>query len=204
MSLPRQRGVARPKTRPVARRSVAAALLLELASTTWSATAQADAVRFRIQPETSEVTFSATSRIMNATGSFHRVAGEVAVDPKDPATAKITLSIEADSIDTGIGMRDNHLRSEDFFDVRQFPWITFQSVRVEAAGRRATVVGQLTIHGVTREVAVPVDVNLTDVALVASGEFVINRRDYGITYQSVLNPVGNEVRVAFTFRARAA
>jgi polyisoprenoid-binding protein YceI len=204
MSPPRQRAAAWPKARPVARRSVAAALLLALVSATWSTTARADAVRFRIQPEASEVTFSATSRIMNATGSFHRLAGEVSVDPKDPASAKITVSIEADSIDTGIGMRDNHLRSEDFLDVRQFPWITFQSLRVEAAGRRASVVGRLTIHGVTREITVPVDVNLTDVALVASGEFVINRRDYGITYDSFLNPVGNVVRVAFTFRARAA
>jgi hypothetical protein len=48
-----------------------------------------------------------------------------------------------------------------------------------------------------------VEVDLTDLALVATGEFVINRRDYGIAYQSSLNPIGNEVRVAFTLRARA-
>ncbi len=203
MSPPTQRAAGRSTARQVARR-LGAALLLALGSASWSAIAGANPVRFRIEPEASEVTFRATSRIMNATGSFHRVAGEVTVDPKDFATAKITLSIEADSIDTGIGMRDNHLRSEDFLDVRQFPWITFESVRVEAAGRRATVVGRLTVHGVTREIAVPVDVSVSDVALVASGEFVISRRDYGITYQSFLNPVGNAVRVAFTFRARAA
>ncbi len=140
---------------------------------------------------------------MNADGRFHRLGGEVMVDPKDPTTAKVTLSIEAASIDTGIAMRDNHLRSEDFFDVRQFPVITFESLRVEAAGRRATVFGRLTLHGVTREITVPVDVALTDVALVASGEFIINRRDYGLAYQSFLNPIGNEVRVAFTVRAHA-
>ncbi len=126
------------------------------------------------------------------------------VDPKDLTTAKVTLSIDATSIDTGIGLRDNHLRSEDFFDVRQFPTITFQSLRVEGAGRRATVLGRLSLHGVAREIAVPVDIDLTSPALVATGELVINRRDYGITYQSFLNPIGNEVRVAFTFRARAA
>ncbi len=122
----------------------------------------------------------------------------------DLTTAKVTLSIDATSIDTGIGLRDNHLRSEDFFDVRQFPTITFQSLRVEGAGRRATVLGRLSLHGVAREIAVPVDIDLTSPALVATGELVINRRDYGITYQSFLNPIGNEVRVAFTFRARAA
>ncbi len=193
----------RRKAGTLVRRWLAAALLLALASPPWSAPAWADALRFRVQPEASEVTFKATSRLMNADGRFHRVAGEIVVDPKDLSTARVTLSIEAASIDTGIGRRDNHLRSEDFFDVRQFSSITFESLRVEGAGRRATVFGRLTLHGVTRELAVPVEVDLTDLAMVATGEFVINRRDYGIAYQSSVNPIGNEVRVAFTLRARA-
>ena len=164
--------------------------------------ADADPVRFRIQPEASELTFKATSRLMDADGTFHRVEGDVVVDPKDLTTARITLSVEAATIDTGIGMRDRHLRSEDFFDVERLLVITFESLRVEAAGRRATVFGRLTLHGVTREVAVPVDVTVSETALHATGEFVINRRDYGITYQSFFNPIGHEVRVAFTFRAR--
>jgi polyisoprenoid-binding protein YceI len=184
--------------------SVSAALLLTLAWPAWHATAWADAIRFRVQPEASEVTFRATSRLMNAEGQFHRLSGEVVADPEDFTTAKVTLSIEAGSIDTGIGMRDSHLRSKDFLDIRKFPTITFESRRVEGSGRRTNVIGQLTIHGVTREIAVPVRVSVTELALVASGEFVINRRDYGITYQSFLNPVGDDVRVSFTFRARAA
>jgi polyisoprenoid-binding protein YceI len=99
-------------------------------------------------------------------------------------------------------MRDKHLRSSDFFDVDRFPTVVFQSLRVEAAGRRATVVGRLTMHGVTREIAVPIDVQITNTALVASGEFIVNRGEYGISYNSFVNPIGNEVRVAFTFRAR--
>ena len=193
----------RRKAGTLVRRWLAAAVLLALAFPPWSATAWADAVRFRVQPEASEVTFKATSRLMNADGRFHRLAGEIMVDPKDLSTARVTLSIEAASIDTGIGRRDNHLRSEDFFDVRQFASITFESLRVEGAGRRATVFGRLTLRGVTRELAVPVEVDLTDLAMVATGEFVINRRDYGIAYQSSVNPIGNEVRVAFTLRARA-
>ena len=193
----------RRKGGTLVRRWLAAALLLAAASPPWSAPAWADAVRFHVQPEASEVTFKATSRLMNADGRFHRLAGEIMVDPKDLSTARVTLSIEAASIDTGIGRRDNHLRSEDFFDVRQFSSITFESLRVEGAGRRATVFGRLTLRGVTRELAVPVEVDLTDLAMVATGEFVINRRDYGIAYQSSMNPIGNEVRVAFTLRARA-
>src|SRR5262245_38029602 len=180
------------------------ALLGLLAAAAAGAPAAAAPRRFIIQPDASEVSFKATSRFMNADGRFHQVAGEVVVDPGDPATARISVAIEAASIDTGIGLRDNHLRSADFFDVERFPAITFESLRVEALGGRATVSGRLTMHGVTREIAVPVDVTLSEMAMVASGEIVVNRRDYGITYNSSLNPVCNEVRVSFTFRARAS
>jgi polyisoprenoid-binding protein YceI len=166
--------------------------------------AEAEPARFRIQPEASDVGFKATSRLMDADGKFSRLTGEVTLDPKDPATAMITLTIESASIDTGIGMRDKHLRSGDFLDVARFPTMTFESQRVEVVGRRATVTGQLTLHGVTREIVVPVDVRFSESALVATGEFQLNRRDYGINYSSFLNPIGNAVHVTFTFRARAS
>ncbi len=167
-----------------------------------SAPARAESLRFRIQPEASEITFRATSRLMNAEGHFGRFSGDVVADPAGPTGARITLTIDAASLETGIEMRDKHLRSADFFDIERFPTIAFQSVRVEAAGRRATVMGRLTLHGVTREIAVPVDVQITETALVASGEFIVNRGEYAMNYNSFLNPIGNEVRVAFTFRAR--
>lgn len=167
-----------------------------------SAPARAESLRFRIQPEASEITFRATSRLMNAEGHFGRFSGDVVADPAGPTGARISLTIDAASLETGIEMRDKHLRSADFFDIERFPTIAFQSVRVEAAGRRATVMGRLTLHGVTREIAVPVDVQITETALVASGEFIVNRGEYAMNYNSFLNPIGNEVRVAFTFRAR--
>ena len=162
----------------------------------------AEPLRFRIQPEASEITFRATSRLMNAEGRFARFSGDVVADPTALASARISLTIDAASIDTGIEMRDNHLRSSDFLEVDRFPTVTFQSVRVEAAGPRATVVGRLTLHGVTREIAVPIDVQITSGALVARGEFIVNRGEYAMNYNSFVNPIGNEVRVAFTFRAR--
>lgn len=175
---------------------------LVLVMLTGSAPARAESLRFRIQPEASEITFRATSRLMNAEGHFGRFSGDVVADPAGPTGARISLTIDAASLETGIEMRDKHLRSADFFDIERFPTIAFQSVRVESAGRRATVMGRLTLHGVTREIAVPVDVQITETALVASGEFIVNRGEYAMNYNSFLNPIGNEVRVAFTFRAR--
>ena len=184
----------------IARRLTLGVLLLAMLAT--SGATAAEPLRFRIQPEASEISFRATSRIMNAEGHFGRFSGDVLADPNSPAGARIILTIDAASIDTGIQMRDKHLRSADFFDVERFPTIAFQSLRVEAAGRRTTVVGRLSLHGVTREIAVPVDVQITDTALVATGEFIVNRGEYAMNYNSLLNPIGNEVRVAFTFRAR--
>jgi len=189
--------VSRPS---LARRLTPTALVLVMLA--GSAPARAESLRFRIQPEASEITFRATSRLMNAEGHFGRFSGDVVADPAGPTGARINLTIDAASLETGIEMRDKHLRSADFFDIERFPTIAFQSVRVEAAGRRATVMGRLTLHGVTREIAVPVDVQITETALVASGEFIVNRGEYAMNYNSFLNPIGNEVRVAFTFRAR--
>jgi polyisoprenoid-binding protein YceI len=175
---------------------------LVLAALVLPRAAGAQPLRFRIQPEASEITFRATSRLMNADGRFSRFSGDVVVDPAALTSARISLTIDAASLDTGIEMRDKHLRSSDFFEVERFPTVTFQSVRVEAAGRRATVVGRLTLHGVTREIAVPIDVQISTTALVASGEFIVNRGEYAINYNSFVNPIGNEIRVTFTFRAR--
>ena len=71
---------------------------------------------------------------MNADGHFSRFSGDVMVDPAVLTSGRITLTIDAASLDTGIEMRDNHLRSSDFFDVARFPTVAFQSLRVEAAG----------------------------------------------------------------------
>jgi polyisoprenoid-binding protein YceI len=194
--------IARRATTPP--RCILAPIIALIAVTLAIPLATADTRRYAVQTEASELGFRATSRLMNADGRFHHFRGDVAVDPRDLATARINLAIEAASIDTGIGLRDTHLRSADFFDVERFPTITFESQHVEAAGRRATVTGRLTVRGVTREIAVPVDVSVSDVALVASGELVMNRRDYGMSYNSFVNPIGNEVRVSFTIRARAS
>ena len=179
---------------------VALALGLTLAA---AAPVQAEVARFRIQPEASELTFHATSRLMNADGKFSRFSGDVTVDPADLTTARVTVSVDASTLDTGITRRDRHLRSEDFFYVEKFPAITFESLRVEGAGRRLLVVGRLTLHGVTREMRVPVDVSVAGNRLEARGQFDVKRTDHRMTYDSAVNPVGDRVRIEFTFRAQA-
>lgn len=184
----------------------AMALLLPLACAVVLATppaARADVARFVIVPEGSKLGFHATSRVVNADGHFSRFSGEVLTDPANLTKARVSVSIETASIDTGIRKRDNHLRSEDFLHAERFPAITFQSTRIEGNAGRLVLVGRLSLRGVTREVTVPVEVNVAAGRLEARGQFEINRGDYGINYDSVVNPVGQLVRIAFSLRAQA-
>ena len=117
------------------------------AVTTWKVDAAHTSVEFAVR------------HLMIATvkGRFAEVSGVVTSDDRDPARGEVDITINAASIDTREAQRDAHLRSADFFEVEQYPTITFNSRRVDnAAGDRFTLVGDLTMHGVTREVALDV------------------------------------------------
>ncbi len=183
------------------RRALVVALLLLGAI---AGPARADVVRFRIDPAHSALTFKATSRLVNADGRFHRFAGEVSVDPRDPTTARISITVDAASIDTVNTKRDTHLRSQDFFWVERHPTIVFESLRAPQQGEGVAVVGRLTVRGVTREITVTTTVTVAPDEFVARGEFDLKRTDYEMTYQSLLNPVGDIVHVSFVFRGTKA
>jgi polyisoprenoid-binding protein YceI len=177
--------------------AVVAALLVTLLA---AGPARADVVRLRIDPADSALTFHATSRVVNADGRFHRFAGTVSVDPRDPTTARVSVTVDAASIDTANAKRDNHLRSADFFWTERYPTIVFDSVSATRDAAGVAVLGRLTIRGVTRDIRVPATVELSPEGFVARGHFDLNRSDYDMTYQSRLNPVGDLVRVSFVFR----
>lgn len=185
-----------------AARVAALAGLLLLATT---AASHAELVRFRIDPDQSALTFKATSRLVNADGRFHRFGGEVTVEARDPTTARIAVTVEAASIDTGNAKRDNHLRSADFFWAERHPIVRFESVRVTPDGDALAVRGRLTIRGVTRDVTVPLTVSVDPERFEARGRFDVKRSEYEMNYQSFVNPVGDVVHVSFVFRGvRAA
>ncbi len=165
-----------------------------------AAPARADLVRLRIDPAESALTFHATSRIVNADGRFHRFAGSVTVDPRDPTTARVSVTVDAASIDTANARRDTHLRSADFFWTERYPTIVFESVAAARDADGVAVLGRLTVRGVTRDIRVPTAVELSPEGFVARGQFDLRRSHYDMTYQSRLNPVDDVVRVSFVFR----
>jgi len=130
-------------------------------------------------------------------GRFNDVKGTIVVD-KDPAKSSVNININADSIDTGVPDRDNHLKSPDFLNTKQFPTITFKSRKIQAIGKdRYRVTGDLTLHGVTRTITVTVEKlgegkNFKDMQVIGfQTTFTIRRSDFGM--KGLMNVAADEV-----------
>ena len=163
---------------------------------------------WEIDPAHTGVQFSIRHlMISNVRGQFTKVAGTVRGDEKDPTHAQVEATIDTASIDTREPKRDDHLRSAEFLDVAKFPTMTFKSKKIEKAGDgRYKVTGDLTLHGVTREVVLDVEgptPPMTDprgnVRAGAQATAKIDRRDFGIVWNKALEggglTVGNEVTI---------
>lgn len=128
-------------------------------------------------------------------GEFQKMAGTVEFDGKDITKALVNVEIDAASINTRVLKRDEHLKNADFFDVGKFPKITFTSKRIEPAGPgRFRMIGDLTMHGVTKEVVLtgegPSKPFLDAKGTLFSGATAtgtINRKDFGIMYGSIFD-----------------
>jgi polyisoprenoid-binding protein YceI len=139
--------------------------------------------------------------ISTVRGAFTKLSGSTTYDPTDPSKTSIDISIDANSVDTRVEMRDKDLRSDHFLDVTKYPTITFKSKQIQAAGPdKLKAIGDLTIHGVTKEATLDIDGPSKPVKdprgklhVGASATTTINRTDFGITgYQGM---IGNELPI---------
>ena len=112
---------------------------------------------FKIDPARSTVAFKVRHLLGTAKGKFTKFSGAIDLDREEPEKSSVTVSIQAASIDTAISKRDEHLRSEAFLNVQKFPEITFKSRQVKRTGSNVgEIVGDLTMHGVTRSITLHV------------------------------------------------
>ena len=95
--------------------------------------------------------------ISNVTGNFTKVAGSVVLDEKNIAQSQVSATIDVNSVDTRVEMRDKDLKSPNFFDVEKYPTMEFKSKKIVASGGKLQVIGDLTIHGTTHEVTLDVE-----------------------------------------------
>ncbi|MBU8894403.1 polyisoprenoid-binding protein [Corallococcus sp. H22C18031201] len=167
------------------------------------------------QLDTTHTTVGFTVRHMvvaKVHGRFTRFAGKLVLNGDDLTRASVEVKLEAASIDTGVEARDNHLRSQDFFDVAAFPKLIFRSTRVEAAGgARYRIVGELTVRDVTREVVLDAELlgrvkdpfGTERLAFQASTH--LDRKAFGLTWNQAMETggvlVGERVDISLDVQA---
>jgi polyisoprenoid-binding protein YceI len=166
-----------------------ACLFVSLVVSSFVSPALAQVESWKIDPAHSAAQFAVRHLgISTVRGEFRKVSGSASYDPADPSKTSLEATIDATSVDTRVDMRDNDLRSPNFLDVQKYPTITFKSKRAEPAGPGKTkITGDLTIHGVTKEVVLDVDGPSAPVKdprgnfhLGASASTTVNRKDFGV------------------------
>jgi polyisoprenoid-binding protein YceI len=184
------------------------ALLLAL---TLPALASAAPVTYKVDPDHSSVGFSIRHFVSNVVGRFKDFEGKIKYDKQNPTASSVEFTAQAASIDTDNKDRDNHLKSPDFFDAAKFPALTFTSTGVAAKdAKNLDVTGNLTIHGVTKKVTIPVTV--LGILPGKGGEkagfesnFTIDRKDYGVQWNRALEGggsiLGDDVKIMISVEA---
>ncbi|OGQ14419.1 MAG: protein yceI precursor [Deltaproteobacteria bacterium RBG_16_71_12] len=162
----------------------------------------ARASEWTLDPEHTEIGFSVRHMMVtDVRGAFEKYSGTITVDDKDVTKSSVAVEIDVASVNTKVVKRDNHLRSPEFFDVAKFPKMTFKATKIEkgATASALKVTGDLTLHGVTKPVAL--DVALSDEwqdpkewggrthrGVKATAK--INRQDFGVNWQTKLDRGG--------------
>lgn len=155
---------------------------------------------YKVDPIHSSIVFSTKHfGVTDFYGRFNEIAGTVTFDAADPTKSSVELSVPIESIDTHNDKRNQHLKSPDFFNAKQFPALTFKSTKIEGSGNTYKVTGDLTVHGVTKPVSIEFkrgpDGKGGQGETRGGGEtqFTIKRSDYDMKFMT--GPVGDDVNI---------
>jgi polyisoprenoid-binding protein YceI len=172
-----------------------------------SLSALAQTSTWNIDPAHSTAQFTVRHlAISNVTGNFTKVTGSIVLNEKDITQSQVSASIDVSSVDTRVDARNKDLKSPNFFDIEKYPTIEFKSKRIVNDGGKLQVIGDLTIHGTTREVTLDVDGPTPELAdpwgnsrRGISATATINRKDFNLMYNNLLKTgeavVGDNVKI---------
>ena len=172
------------------------------------------ATTYAIDKTHSEVFFQVRHLVTKVRGRFSDFEGTISLDEANPDQSSVSFAIKTASVDTNVGDRDNHLRSDDFFAAEKHPELTFKSKKVTKKGAESfDVTGDLTIRGTTKEVVLPVTFlgHATDPwggkRVGFEAETSLNRKDFGLNWNAALETggllVGDEVKVNLSIQGVA-
>lgn len=167
---------------------------------------------YAIDPSHSSAEFIVRHMVISKVrGRFGKFSGTLSIPSSAQVPEQIAVEIDAASIDTREDQRDAHLKSADFLHTEKHPTITFTSTRINGSAPSFTVIGNLTIHGVTKSVEIDATFDgegkdpWGNERIAFSGETKINRKDFGLTYNQVLETggvlVGEEVKIELSVEA---
>lgn len=160
---------------------------------------------FKIDPARSTIAFKVRHMLGSARGKFTKFSGTIEVDRQNPGQSSVTVKIAAASIDTGIAKRDEHLRGE-LFNVASYPEIAFQSRRVKQTGETSgEIVGDLTMHGVTREITLNVQMLSNDGRRWKVTMAPLHRSQFGLVFgksAETVSMISDDVAVEIEIEAK--
>ena len=161
---------------------------------------------FLISPKTSSIGFVGAKTTGSHEGKFGAFSGSIEV-PDLSALEKSSVSVEItmSEFETDQAKLTQHLKTPDFFDVERYPLATFRSTQVAVSPEAPStylITGDLSFHGVTKSITFPAEISVSEGAIVASSEFSLNRRDFGVLYTGKANDlIKDEVALKLSLRA---
>jgi polyisoprenoid-binding protein YceI len=128
----------------------------------------------------SEIKFTVKNFGLNTPGTFTGLKGTIQFNPSELSSASFNVSVDVSTVNTGIDMRDNHLKSNEYFDAKQYPTINFVSTGVKADDNGYVMSGQLTIKGVSKNISFPFTAVSQNGGILFTGSFSISRKDFDV------------------------
>jgi len=155
---------------------------------------------FKPENDGSEIKFTIKNFGLNVTGHFSGLSGTIQFDPSNLSASSVNVSVDATTVNTGVDMRDNHLKKEEYFNTEKYPAINFTSTNITGDANGYTVSGQLTIKGTTKKISFPFTAARQGNGFVFSGNFSINRKDFDVGGGSAV--MGSNVDVSLKVFAK--
>ena len=142
--------------------------------------------------ETHKVAFSNA----DVSGTFDDISGTIVFDPANLASAKLNFKLKVESINTGNGLQNKHARGDEWFNAEKYPYIEFESTRIEKTESGFKAVGKLEMHGVKKEVTIPFNFSKKGTKGTFIAKFSVNRTDYNVGKKG--NEVADAIKITAT------